>query len=322
MSVTDAKIEANEDVNKEFEDAFEEFADDEPDKDPLLDTPETPAAAEAAADKEGEDTVVAGDDTADNTATTDPDPIDWDKQPANVRAAHEAAQQEIEDLKHKDSSNRGRLTAFERDANARRTAPAPAPGGDKDPATPGYRDSDEWKGAADDYEEVMKPVATGMDALHQENRQLGEQVARLEARAVADEVGQQVEYLAQEHADWQDHLGEKFLTWADGQPRNVQEAVVRNSKTIVDGYEAAKLITDFKRDSGFVDPISPSDPATEQATEEEQASAAEKRKRQLKNAASPTSKGVGVGAGEPEDYDAAFEFHAEKHERNRKKGSQ
>jgi hypothetical protein len=137
----------------------------------------------------------------------------------------------------------------------------PAPAGDA-----GRGAQEGRRGASD---EELERIAAEYDdfapAFVQEIRALRSTVQRLEqdaasraeldhAQAVLEEterVAREEQALARDHADWGDVVrSREFADWALAQPRFVHEALIRNADGIVDGAEAAKILSDFKRDSG------------------------------------------------------------------------
>lgn len=186
---------------------------------------------------------------------------------ANASEAQRAALRELEARARRAEnvarSHGGRLSAATRELNDLRASLAapPAPPGDA-----GDGAARSGRGASD---EELERIAAEYDdfapAFVQEIRSLRSTVQRLEqdatrraeldqALAVLDRterMAREEQALARDHADWGEVVrSEDFAEWALAQPRMVHDALIRNAEGIVDGAEAAKILSDFKRDRG------------------------------------------------------------------------
>lgn len=239
----------------------------------------------------------------------------WANATPEHRAAYEAAQEQIRKLEQAERSNRGRLSAFQRQINELRSkaqapaeaAPRAAPNGagDKTEAAQpeGFLGSEEWSSFQGEYPEVAGPLAKVIGSLEarlvRQDKEL--QAIGGERRQVA--LQEQATLLAEEHPDWQQVAANaEFGDWLHSQPRHIQEAAYRNANEIVDAAEAADVVGRFKAFR--------SGQQGNQARQNTAGNAgpgnsrlAGKRQRQLESAAASRTRGPGVTSGIPEDGD-------------------
>lgn len=242
-----------EDSVKEMDELWDEFdeqegaepraKDEDPDEDPDTDLGNDPDDQDDEPDSSP--AAKAGD--------NNDQPIDvWADAKPEQRAAYEAAQKELDRLKHADQSNRGRLSAMQRQLNnlqkgTAQAATSVAANVKHQQQVNGFLDSDGWKAFVAEYPEVAQPLNSVIGGMQ-------EQLVRM--RAELDSVGQerrvnaivrQEEMLDEQHSDWREVAATPdFLNWLEEQPVYVQEAAARNGMEIMDAREAADIIGRFK----------------------------------------------------------------------------
>lgn len=111
-----------------------------------------------------------------------------------------------------------------------------------------------------------------------------------------------------------------FLAWSGTQPDFVQEMLGHNADTIVNGLEAAHVVSLYKASEGYVAPATAAEAEVE--VKAEPAGAAKpsasgeptKReranKRRLESGAAAPSKGPGSPSGPPDEFEGAFDHYA------------
>jgi hypothetical protein len=233
--------------------------------------------------------------------------------PETARAATEAAQP----LDHASRSDRGRISAYQRQIAELKTQLAALQSGAASKATAtspaGQTSDDVLKALKDEYPEVGGPVAQVISSLQ---AQVDEARAHINQRdsAAAQRVQDQVlnleeQALAEMHPDWVEVTARpEFATWLNTQPRYVIEAIQRNANAIADHTEAADIIGRFKATL----------PATAATTTVQPPAAplSARRQQQLEGAAAPPARGAPkVTTGVPDDPEAAWRYWAEQDRR-------
>lgn len=228
----------------------------------------------------------------------------WANAPAEARAAYEAAQRDLVALQHYKRSNEGRVAAFQRRiAELEQAAPKPAQGQQQTGAenAPAYLQSEEFKRFQEDYPEVAGPIAAILQAQAQQIENLNQTFSGLSQEQQERVLAEQETLLAGQHPDWLEVTSSpSFGEWVAKQPRFVQEGIVRNGHGIVDGDEAARILSLYKADTGATQLPATGGKSTIEA----------RRKRQLQSATSVPSRGPGAASGPPDDFEAAFNHYA------------
>lgn len=226
----------------------------------------------------------------------------WANATPEQRAAYEAAQQDIEKLQQAERSNRGRLSALQRQINELTRKPAAPPAADKGQGDDKATLPEEWKGFQEEYPEVAAPVAKAISALQEQLTRANKELSAIGIERRQTALAEQAQLLAQAHPDWE-QIGAtpEFVDWVHTQPRHIQEAAYRNADSIVDAAEAADLIGRFKAERGSGSQRTA--PATTGQGNSPNNRLSGKRQHQLDSAASARSKGPSVASGIPEDAD-------------------
>jgi hypothetical protein len=163
--------------------------------------------------------------------------------PPELREAYDSRGQEIARLRNRIHRNNSR-TSDGSAAPAGAAAPgAPAPKSVKAAVT------EKVKTIREDYPDIGAPVA---DALEQVAEQLDQQRTETEKANNAAHLRTQLEKLNGAHADWREIVkSEDFGKWALEQGADVQDALRRNGQVVVDGEEAADIVSDYKAHKGI-----------------------------------------------------------------------
>lgn len=248
------------------------------------------AAAEEAAD-ESSDEVESDEEPQAAEAEDEPETADpWAQAPEELRTQYQQAQEMIAKLEQSDRSNRGRLSALQRQINdltsQRQQA---AESGDK----AAMQDSDdEFKTLMEDYPEIAKPIQKMLDKMQSEQTRLQKELGAIGSERRQQALEEQATLLAEEHPDWVDVGSDPgFMQWLNDQPRHIQEAAARNGNEIVDYREASDVVSRYKQFKGIGEQTTPKN------------SLADKRQRQLKTATSAKARGPGAKSGIPEEGD-------------------
>lgn len=248
-----------------YEDHFVEAAREEagqaqaPHADDRHDHDEGPEAQDSGQPQDGERQEPDPARAAGSEGTDDP----WKDAPAHLRELYEKTRQEAEQARNTIKANNGRWSQSQRELEAlrsRQSAPA-SPQAERTQSQPqtGER-AERLKRTKDEYPEVAEPILdeitdlrTQVESLLQDaNRrtELEEAQARLDA---GERRAREEQSLAEIHPDWgQVVLTPEFVAWHQVQPRMVIDALIRNGTKehgIVDHVEAAKILSDFKRDT-------------------------------------------------------------------------
>ncbi len=241
----------------------------------------------------------------------------WSTANDQQRAAFQAAQQKLQSLEHDSRSNRGRVSALQREVDtlkaqlAASTKAAGSTGQDQEATDADIRRLQE------EYPEVARPVLKELSSLR---TQLSQALARLDQRDSTEAQAQREQALDREeqaltqmHPDWMQVTGNPaFTKWLETQPRYVVEAIRRNGEAIQDAAEAGDIITRFKAHQGVgAATAAPSASGATTATGAP-ANLAARRQRQLESGAAVSSRGAGPAGGPPDDFEAAFTYYAGK----------
>lgn len=232
-------------------------------------------------------------------------------------AAAPAADREVDTLKHELKSNRGRIAAYQRQIAELEAKTAATEAAAKEQATAGNEDQGEdpdIQALNEEYPEISGPVAKLVDKatapLKADNERMSRELAAFSDTQRQENLDAQEAFVRDAHSDFDEVAqSDGFMDWLAQQPAFVQQAARRNGENIVDGSEAAHLITLYKQAAGIPiqqDQNPPDDPDTGKG--ETQLSG--KRQRQLKAGASVSAKSPSAGSGPADDFDSAFAHYA------------
>lgn len=250
-------------------------------------------------------------------------PSDKNKQPPDIwatatpeqRAAFEAAQAQLKKLEQAERSNRGRLSALQRQINELTlsgkkpdAASSAAKGAKQDEDQgDGFLASAEWKAFQEEYPEVAGPMAKVIGALQAELTTAKKELSAIGSERRQSALEEQAQLLSEAHPDWTDVTADKgFVDWLNSQPRHIREAAARNANEIVDAEEAADVVGRYK---AFRAEQNGGGNAQQSAARQgaggnpNTRTLTGKRQLQLESATAARSRGPGVAAGIPEDGD-------------------
>jgi len=236
-----------------------------------------------------------------------------------LKAERDRLTEENRRLEQSDRSNRGRVSALQRQIDANRGAGQPAQGGKKANGAKKPFQSDKGKDFVKEYPEVAAPVAAELEEVRSELDDLKAERARREGAEVAAKLQENEKVLDKAHPDWEKTASAKdFGDWVLKQPLYVREAVKRNFDAIVDAQEAVDIFDRFKafrssqaggeqhtqtQGKGKPNAQDGPDGKHEQADGKNGSSLSGKRQRQLESSSGTRSTGPGLVDGIPEDGD-------------------
>lgn len=292
------------------------------------DDPEA-AADEAVAAATDTDAATEGDEQppkdksaapADPPAQSAKTELDWSKAPPELRAEHEALVAERARLEQSERSQRGRVSALQRqhdDLLRRTTAPAAESG--TGTAKKGSFQTAKGKTFSTEYPDVAAPVAEEIEQVRAELAAAKQVLDTVLEDRTQTALNEQLAVLTEQHPDWRKIAakGSGFAEWVTTQPTYVQEAAKRNAKVIVDAEEAADLISRFKDSRSEKEgheahgdenhqPAPEGEPGKDPVRtgrESTGTSLSGKRQRQLASSAGARGTGPGAAQGIPEDGD-------------------
>lgn len=312
MSEADQKQDAAQEQDKdalwdEFDrDEGKEAAESAPSNDEDRANDDQPPEFESAED--------AADDAHDESGAP---PDMWANASPEQRAAWEAAQEQIRKLEQAERSNRGRLSAFQRQLNElRASAPSPkqaAPeAAEKGQPAPqqasaeadGFLASDEWSSFQDEYPEVAGPLGKVIGSLQARLERQDRELSAIGSERRSAALMEQQAALEKDHPDWQSVAADEgFGDWLHSQPRHIQEAAYRNANEIVDAAEAADVVGRFKAFRSGQPGNQARQNTAGNGAGPGNSRLTGKRQRQLESAAASRTRGPGVVSGIPEDGD-------------------
>lgn len=318
------------DVHKEPEEIWAELDAAEgaapPDKGAAAEQAAAPASKEGAAAEGGElpasEATPAGKPEAGEgqPPAAEAPQVDWSKAPPELRAAHEALVADRARLEQSERSQRGRVSAMQRQLDELQRRPPGAPAAADPAAAPpkkGTFTTEKGKAFAGEYPEVAGAVAEEIETVKAELAEAKEALRTVAEDREKAVLAEQLSILEAEHSDWRTVAakGSGFKEWVTTQPRHIREAAARNAKVIVDAEEAADLIGRFKEfrseqeaqrglaDKGQQEAPEGQDPPQGGQGQRESTgtSLSGKRQRQLSSSAGARSQGPGAAQGIPED---------------------
>lgn len=241
----------------------------------------------------------------------------WSSVPEDLRAAHKAAVSELEQFKHRASSDAGRASAFQRKAEqleselaALKKAPA-ADGAAKEAAQDAqeFLEDPEFAAFREEYPEVAKPIEKVIKTLQAKAERLEREFGVISGDRHQQQIAKQEELLTQLHPDWKTATASpQFVQWYQGAPPGLRADIERHGNQIGDAQEVAKILDVFKAATGF---------GANGASRSGVTNLSAKRQRQLESAAAPAGRGVGPSSGAPDDFESAFNHFARKNSQSR-----
>jgi len=186
-------------------------------------------------------------------------------------------------------------------------------------------EGDAWKTVEKELPELAGPLREIVSAVSTENAALKRELGTFSNERRAEVSLAQVDIVHTAHSDWDAVTDDPaFVTWARNQPAFVQEMLGRNAEKIVDGHEAAHVVSLYKQSEGFKPPGTPvpvpvtpaaSEPRAAQPIHAVAPAAAPSKhdraqKRRIAANTSVPSTGPGAQSGAPDEFDAAFEHYA------------
>lgn len=236
----------------------------------------------------------------------------WADAKPEQKAAFEAAQAQLKKLEQAERSNRGRLSAMQRQINDLTRQPAAKPAAkSKEGQTEddGLLASAEWKEFQEDYPAVAGPMAKMIGSLQEKIARQERELSAIGNEHRQSALAKQEELLEKQHPDWTDVTADQsFAEWLNGQPRHIREAAIRNANEIVDAEEAADVVGRFKahREQQAGGNAQPQQQQTQRQNgngNTNNRTMTGKRQLQLASAAAARSSGPGVANGISEDGD-------------------
>lgn len=238
----------------------------------------------------------------------------WASAPEPLRAAHEAAQKELEKERQSARSNAGRvaayqrqisefqkrLAAFEQNAAAGKTAPSKGAGSEGE---------DDWSAVKEEYPELAGPIERRLSQIAERNAALERELSAYGDERRDRYIQEQQQALTTQHADWQSVVGSRdFLEWYTAQPAEVRSMVEKNADAIIDAQSASYALGLFKMQTGYQAKQQPAPSAGAPPND----AAKQKRQRQLQDGAGAAGRGPGRMSGPPDDFESAFKYFAGK----------
>lgn len=259
----------------------------------------------------------------------------WANADPALKAAFEAERAAREKAEQSARSNAGRITAYQRQISELQNSGQQAAARSKQQqgeaatdqkaaaqdaaAVKELKQDDQWRQFKEDYPDVAGPVESIIS-------QMGQQVATQEAELAAlnqerrnRHYDEQQSALTETHPDWQQVItSHEFIDWFNAAPPSIREMVERNANNIADAQTAGAALTLFKAQTGA---FAAADPEPEQPAPNtgSQKQISGRRKRQLEAGTTGSARrsgGTNAG-GPPDDFEAAFAYHARQAEKQR-----
>lgn len=294
------------DTETEFEAAFREISGNEaePDKAPPNEA-ENDAAASAEPDNAG----------ADDAPVNDPQPANpdiWTNATPEQLAAYEAATKRAQDLEHRQRSEEGRVSRYQRDRDKMQRkietlVSAATRDGEELRA---FMGSNEWQKAKSDYGDDLAPLFNLVEKLTDHSAASSERWQQLDTETIDTIETDNFGVLDERAPDWRDLLGRNdFPAWLQSQPKPWQDAFALNSERLVDPTSALELVSRFRVHVALKEMPADPTPQTQQDP---------RRSRQLDGARTATSRTPVVADAGGGDFDAEFDRFAKAREKTRR----
>ena len=182
-------------------------------------------------------------------------------------------------------------------------------------------DSEDWKTVSEELPEVAGPLQRLFNASEAKSAKLEKELSSFSEERRTSHYNDQYDIALNAHPDLVAVTGDPaFVTWAGTQPAFVQEMLGRNAEKVIDGHEAAHVVSLYKANEGYVAPATanpePADEAkSEPATGSKSAGETKQDRanaRRLETNVSAPAKGPGAASGPADDFDSAFDHYASK----------
>lgn len=294
------------DADDDFDAAFAEFAGGERDAEP-----DTSGDFEGGEEEGPEDEAPPGDGEEDHGAGGGGD----------LEARLKALEEENQRLKHSDSSQRGRLGAYQRQINElqRQMQSRQPPGQAQQPdqhggQSPGSDDQqkqaaaeamglEDWEALKEDWPDMARALEARLEADRQERARLEREVAELRStvqpiqqQAQEEHLRAQEDALTARHPDWREVVAAPaFAEWLNQQPESLQSLASSE-----DAAEAAALLDMYRVQAG-----PPAQAGSREGTPD-------KRQQRLAAAQTVGRRGAPRQGAVDDDFDAAFDHYAAK----------
>lgn len=241
----------------------------------------------------------------------------WSSVPEDLRAAHKAAVSELEQYKHRASSDAGRASAFQRKAeqlekelaDLKKAPAADGAAGEAAQEAQEFLEDPEFAAFREEYPEVAKPIEKVIKTLQAKAERLEREFGVISGDRHQQQIAKQEELLTQLHPDWKAATASpQFVQWYQSAPPGLRADIERHGDQIGDAQEVAKILDVFKAATGF---------GASGASRSGVTNLSAKRQRQLESAAAPAGRGVGPSSGAPDDFESAFNHFARKNSQSR-----
>ena len=230
---------------------------------------------------------------------TPPDP--WAGASPELLAERDKLIGERDGFQHSDRSQRGRISALQRELAAARSTPPQQPQGSEPPAEDDEATktkADRLKTLREDYPDVAGPLLDELDSARQEIRALSERVNPAIDASNEATIQAQERILADKHPDYREiGASQDFVDWASSQPKAIQGLAQS-----FDAADVATVLTLFKAErdaSKGGEPADAGKPPQEQQRDD-------RRQRQMQGGREVPSKAPPAASGAPDDFDGAF----------------
>lgn len=250
--------------------------------------------------------VATGDENEEGLPAETAAPSLWDDAPPELKKEYEALAAEKARLEQRERSAAGRAVGFQRRYEELQKAAKPRPVDEDRPTLDAA-----LAALKEDYPEIAEPLTKALGGIEGRVKDLSEAEEGRRTAAEAelnDYVQRETEAVLEAHPDYLEVLGknsDKLAEWVNDQPLRVREAFIRNQNEIVNGAEAAEIVTKFKAHLGLPVPGAPAPSGRPPLSD--------KRERQKSATASPSNRGrrptpSGIPEdGDPQDIWNAFE---------------
>lgn len=214
-----------------------------------------------------------------------------------------------ERVQHSEQSQRGRIAALTRKANAAPPPPAAEPqqhlpNEDKSKTTKEQSVSqaeekfNRLKAQAEEYPDVVGAAAEVLADLKSQLDEIGSAIKPMQENQDAAQHARAYADLESKHSDFRDFIGnQEFIAWVEKQPAGIQQ--LANS---YDASEISSVLSLYKMEQSAT--VQPSE--TQQQGNGQKSATEAKRERQLDGSKAVNTRGAPAAAGIPDDFGAAF----------------
>jgi hypothetical protein len=235
-----------------------------------------------------------------------PDP--WANVPAELKSQYEAVMRERDEARHKAQSDANRVAALSRKLSQLTTAtPSSAPAPDDQPSEAQKALDNKIEQLRKDYGDIADPLIELIENQRKELSTVRTVLTGLSEERQAQVIATETQALEARHPDWRTIANSPdFGSWLEVQPPNIQSLA-----TSWDARETSVVLTLFKAEKAETTGPKVETPAQEPTPKADAATGA-RRSQQLDGGRDVRSKPAPAASDAPEDFDAAFEFFAQK----------